>query len=632
VTSNPAESISTLLAILQAIDPNLSKAVSAHLENPSLHSGRIMYIVWSVFAMRESKISGRELSRMVAPSGDFSGPVRLAVWWHYPTLYSAQRDWSHSADTTNPCTRMMLRKGVNPMLHSIAWWELWFRREDTRDRNGKVTPMEDRPDAERQLHENFARSCMEIANPKVILLIGRHVYSAFRSKFSYGRLIDFRAGTTEGMISFDPDGIVDRIAIYCPHPEYLFRHPPPGTGAIMDEAIKFAVELSGLDIPLNATYFTHLEEVFRTRKEVGWKNRLTDSPMKAILTMLTFEVHGGGTIPYDQIQPRILELYTKWTGNPLTDDGQAMTQHLLSLCPAGHVSIVKGLHVLMVLKSVENRKQEGYPSLVKARAAVTKEALMKRDAKRREKAIAAAEEKRFSKERERAKEPEEKKRLAAEEERLAKEREKAESEEEKLTKLAKKIDKDSEEGAMAMHALVSLASGSAPDQRETTSSRAEAKTLIEEDKMVIHALDSLENASLTDRHEATSPRAEAKTLIEEDKMVIHALDSLGGASITDQHETKSPRTKAKTPNEGPGMHHCNEQGCNKTFKYRMNLWMHRQVEHQGTRWFCKWPECTRAYKSPWSVTTHVRNVHAGQEEPPEDWAERRWHEGKDIYI
>jgi hypothetical protein len=151
------------------------------------HTPRMVYLYRQL-----KQYECRDISQLVAPSGDFSQAVQLGMCWQYPSKYTEQPKWSHSADTTNPCTSMVLEKGLNPQTHPMASWELWFRREDTRNRRGRVRPFDCRPQPEKELHEDFAKTCMSLANPKVILLFGSHVQKAYRQIFVGARIEEVR--------------------------------------------------------------------------------------------------------------------------------------------------------------------------------------------------------------------------------------------------------------------------------------------------------------------------------------------------------------------------------------------------------------------------------------------------------
>ncbi|ETN36930.1 uncharacterized protein HMPREF1541_07917 [Cyphellophora europaea CBS 101466] len=84
--------------------------------------------------------------------------------------------------------------------------------------------------------------------------------------------------------------------------------------------------------------------------------------------MLAFENHSKGNdkVPFDEIPHGILQLFSKWTGKVASRP--VMKKTLFPLCPPGHVSITKGMHVMLVNESLVKQKAQGYPNLAKARA------------------------------------------------------------------------------------------------------------------------------------------------------------------------------------------------------------------------------------------------------------------------
>lgn len=68
-------------------------------------------------------------------------------------------------------------------------------------------------------------------------------------------------------------------------------------------------------------------------------------------------------VKYEQIPQGVRDLFAKWTDR--IDTKQEMETALLPRCPEWHVSLIKGLHVLMVEVSVEAQRKLGFPNIRK---------------------------------------------------------------------------------------------------------------------------------------------------------------------------------------------------------------------------------------------------------------------------
>ncbi|ETN36932.1 uncharacterized protein HMPREF1541_07919 [Cyphellophora europaea CBS 101466] len=381
--SSPARSIEILC---RKLNLSMQKAVKAYLnvKRPDMSGGKTLADIWEPFAADEVALSGRPREHLVCPSGDFGEPLRLFVQWHYPTFNTKQLEYMHTADTTNPCTNMMLKVGVNPITQPLGWGERWHRRESTKDREQQPVPMSARPQAELDLADNFNTELLELANAKIVLLLGIPAQKWYETKFKPKSMTVIDKPKIQLWANFDQgkNGTVfQRLAVPCPHPEAIF-FDSVGRGRQMDECIRFAVELAGLEIPLDTTFFARMEDSrIKIKKHIGFPCGPRDNKVDILVKMLAFEHQDGSEkIPWKAIPSMIRDLFHRWTGQPASET--AMNSFLLPLCPEWHVSLVKGLHILLcqrasgsasagfALQKAGNAVQQtrGWPALDRGRA------------------------------------------------------------------------------------------------------------------------------------------------------------------------------------------------------------------------------------------------------------------------
>lgn len=128
----------------------------------------------------------------------------------------------------------------------------------------------------------------------------------------------------------------------------------PGVGSSMDKAIQLAVELQGLEVPLDTNFFAQIE-AYRTgvMNKAVFKCRQNTNEVQLTCAMLKFEYEGDEAthVPHKQTPAEIRQLFTKSTS--IADTEAKMEKESLPKCHEQHISLVKGLHALTI-KSLRN--------------------------------------------------------------------------------------------------------------------------------------------------------------------------------------------------------------------------------------------------------------------------------------
>lgn len=138
------------------------------------------------FAAREAAASGEDARYLTRPSGSLYAP--LAIQLHYPTYNSQTCISGECAEPTNPCTRLLLRKGLTPP--SVFWFEKWFRREEV-PLNRNVLPQNNYSEELKSLHKAFSEWRWDQTSASVIIIFGEAVRKAFRKRFSMAQEISW---------------------------------------------------------------------------------------------------------------------------------------------------------------------------------------------------------------------------------------------------------------------------------------------------------------------------------------------------------------------------------------------------------------------------------------------------------
>ena len=259
---------------------------------------------------------------------------------------------------------MLLKKGINPhRVDGLVWYELYWRRKSTSGRKKVDPPYRARNQEVINLHALWTKQVVDRSNPKVLILFGRRVQDAYRGSLKVGHILPVTIDMDPGRVQIFVDhtqALVNRIAVCCPHPEAVFHASRlRGVGLEMDNAIQVAVDLAGLDIELNTHYFAYRESM-HCQKVPELVSSFSGAAIPCLIGMLRYENEGDAPkIDYLDLPFSMKDLFTKWSGLKATRDN--MEEDLWSRCPEWHVSLVKGLHILCVEKSVETRRALGFP-------------------------------------------------------------------------------------------------------------------------------------------------------------------------------------------------------------------------------------------------------------------------------
>jgi hypothetical protein len=143
--------------VLDLFDENTRHAVQVYLLTPHVPHGLSISKFFHDFAEKECALSGRPIEHLVSPSGLFRGIARLGIFAHYPTFRSKTLEFGEASDATNPCMRMLIKAGLDTGRDDIDQWELWHRRESTRDRKRHETPWQSASPAEIKVQAEFTQ-------------------------------------------------------------------------------------------------------------------------------------------------------------------------------------------------------------------------------------------------------------------------------------------------------------------------------------------------------------------------------------------------------------------------------------------------------------------------------------------
>ena len=384
----------TIISFSTTSIPSFSQSwVFSHIQDPRLKNQLRFYLAtrpyypspislseeWIAFAEKEVSFTQGPMSELVAPSGDFSANCPLYTQYHYPTFFTSRQQWGFSADNTNACTRMTLKKGLNPLTQPIVQGEVFWRRESTKGSSGKKHPYQKMNHQDvLDLHDTFSKKMYQIVNPLVVLVFGRAAEN---------KLLDtYATGCDVGLLeipSFQPQGSGDRnirlyiimrmgticrVAVASPHPEAVFR--PQRHRCIdrhIDECVQLAVELAGLEIPINTNYFEWKENWRWHKTEMGWEEDASENLPRCITQMARYENVSAEedapieAVDFESFPKEVRRVFTEWTGKPATED--EMNVSLVPLCPEPHKTLARGLHILMLKLSGTPEPTLGYPGL-----------------------------------------------------------------------------------------------------------------------------------------------------------------------------------------------------------------------------------------------------------------------------
>lgn len=107
---------------------SIAAKVRALLASTVTEEGINSYLdpAWKDFVTCESKLSNDKAAYLTKPSRKLSFPLSLKL--NYPTFKPTKISWGECANSTNPCTRSMITKGIPEQ--NAFWYENVFRRYD----------------------------------------------------------------------------------------------------------------------------------------------------------------------------------------------------------------------------------------------------------------------------------------------------------------------------------------------------------------------------------------------------------------------------------------------------------------------------------------------------------------------
>ncbi|QGI99882.1 hypothetical protein CEK26_012951 [Fusarium fujikuroi] len=220
--------------------------------------------LWGKYVQSVEPLLGDDydLSWLCKPSGPLV--ARLLVLWHYPTINTPNKTFSHSMDQGNPSLRSQKYKiglpddvrtqDVNPIRvpysHGVKpEWEKQFNNWDQIERlNYKFT----------------VATCLDVP---FVLVLGKQPFEvlklAHRSRQWTLQALDIKLKAEHQMfqqplrvyLSVSPGGNVKQVVIRCFHAEYAFYTPKLVHGAMMDFMWNLACEIAGVSVH-NSTYFS----------------------------------------------------------------------------------------------------------------------------------------------------------------------------------------------------------------------------------------------------------------------------------------------------------------------------------------------------------------------------------------
>ncbi|KAF3107652.1 hypothetical protein TWF102_007033 [Orbilia oligospora] len=339
-----------------------SKVKNYLLQKPCPHR-RSYYDSFQIFAVKEIELSGLPIAHLVRGSGAFDGTARLGIFGNYPTFRSDYLEAGECADPTNPCMRILPRKGLLPGTHGINMWDRWHQRESTALRRFLERDQDlwrGAPENVQALHRQFAVDSLILSNPKVVLAVG-----AAAQKWIHEQETNIKSflvkGARVGIHIDDHDSMpIKRIVIGCPHPETMFFPKANLYGKLMDEAINFAVGLAGLTaLPIPKDYFTIKGENMELRRrynESPWTLTGQESRVILIARMRNFEKETTSAIQFRDISDLILGAYAIKKGIKCTEEEiQSTLEPGQTLCGAILRSYASANHKIM--------EERGWPNL-----------------------------------------------------------------------------------------------------------------------------------------------------------------------------------------------------------------------------------------------------------------------------
>jgi hypothetical protein len=350
--------------VLDLFDENTRHAVQVYLLTPHVPHGLSISKFFHDFAKKECALSGRPIAHLVSPSGLFRGTARLGIFAHYPTFRSKTLEFGETSDATNPCMRMLIKAGLDTGRDDIDQWELWHRRESTRDRKRHKIPWQSTSPAGIKVQAEFAQRCLTLSNPKIVLLLGIHVEEAFLQMVSAALTVStVNAGGLSLYLIWKEMALV-LMAVACPHPETVFHDESQKFGLLIDAAIELAVTLAGLeDLEIDHSYFQGKASAMQPnirRTETMWSLGPRDSRVMLICRMRNWEKANDELICYEKIPIEMIEAYAEKIG--IFDTSEKSIISLLR----GEKGLVEAILASYTEASHHACSERGFDNLIKA--------------------------------------------------------------------------------------------------------------------------------------------------------------------------------------------------------------------------------------------------------------------------
>jgi hypothetical protein len=298
-----------LLKIVESACPLYWESINRYLTRPTAKTvnDEDLQAAFRRFIIAESSLSGMSAEHLVRPSGSIQ--ARLGIKLHYPTFTTTKNSYGESADWSNPCTRLLLKKGLSPDNLSSFWFESYFRRQNAPQRR-QNSPMKGWTAAHRKIHESFSKYCEASMSCRVLLVFGREN----RLQYSRNEPLDSNAlrVVTEipikcedvtvnlGLVSNDSE--VSMLLVYCHHPEWLYRDGTILGARQYDAAINIAAALSGIHHQMAPRFF---EKRMELRVDSGWSGPVT--PFHLAMQLVQSEKRGEPTCLSKDLPEPILQ-------------------------------------------------------------------------------------------------------------------------------------------------------------------------------------------------------------------------------------------------------------------------------------------------------------------------------------
>ena len=212
--------------IAEALGPSWTQVKSFIAMTAPTESDQELMDTYQDFLEAEVKISGWNPAHIVRPSG--SRNARLHLMLHYPTFTTENPDYGETADATNVCINLLLRKGLSAQ--NAFWYEAYFRRQVAAAVRHHAIAAQFWPEAVRQHHEKFSLFCQQQAKT-VLVVFGAANRKAISNRYWSEKytVTEYRVRITAtetvvlGVVRCT-DGLIDHLLIFCPHPEWLLHN------------------------------------------------------------------------------------------------------------------------------------------------------------------------------------------------------------------------------------------------------------------------------------------------------------------------------------------------------------------------------------------------------------------------